>query len=92
MVDLLGKAITLRSCDGPEATIIDGQAVARGIVCAGQSEAQVVIEGFTITNGIGVNCDMDGDGDCSPWETNGGGLHVFNATPVIRMRVAVIMW
>ena len=84
VVDLLGKSITLRSCDGPEATLIDGQGVARGIVCAGQSEGQAVIEGFTVINGIGVQCDMDGDGDCSPWETNGGGLHVFNATPVIR--------
>ena len=33
VVDLLGKAITLRSSDGPEVTIIDGEGLRRGIAC-----------------------------------------------------------
>ena len=33
VVDLLGKAITLRSSDGPGVTIIDGEGLRRGIAC-----------------------------------------------------------
>ncbi len=49
--DLLGKAITLRSTEGPSRTIIDGNANGSVITCQSGEGMNTVIEGFTITNG-----------------------------------------
>ncbi|MDG2422950.1 MAG: dockerin type I domain-containing protein [Phycisphaerales bacterium] len=84
VVDLLGKAITLRSCEGPEATIIDGQSMVRGIVCAGETATGTLVEGFSIINGIGISSDIDGNGQCEPWETSGGGLIIYQSGPTIQ--------
>lgn len=42
--------ITIRSVDGPNATIIDGQGISQCFYLAGNS----IVEGFTITNGYSV--------------------------------------
>jgi predicted outer membrane repeat protein len=79
VVNMLGKAVTLRSSDPTvsdvvAATIIDGEGVRRGIVSINSSADTVVIEGFTITNGYSVEFDYDGNGDIDYWEDDGGGL------------------
>ena len=79
VVNMLGKAVTLRSSDPSDpdvvtATIIDGENTRRGIVSINSSADTVVIEGFTITNGYSVEFDYDGNGDIDYWEDDGGGL------------------
>ena len=51
VIDLMGKAITLRAIEGPESTIIDGEGVRRVILCSSLESPSTVIEGFTIRNG-----------------------------------------
>ena len=60
VVNMLGKAVTLRSLypnnpDVVAATIIDGEGVRRGIVCDSDETSKTIIEGFTITNGYAKN-------------------------------------
>ncbi len=51
-IDFLGKAITLRSSDGPSVTIIDGSGSHGSIVqCVSGEGPDTVLEGFTITGG-----------------------------------------
>lgn len=74
-IDLLGKAITLTSVDGPESTTIDGDMAgpvltisAAPIGLAPGDGDTVVIEGFTITGGQAEN---------------GGGISVTSAAALI---------
>ncbi len=59
-IDFLGKAITLKSTDGPEVTTIDGSFLTRGrdfgsVVSFTSGEGpDSVLDGFTITGGIGT--------------------------------------
>ena len=59
LIDFLGKAITLRSSDGPELTIIDAGPVAdpgtgKPVVrCDSGEGPDTVLKGFTITGGTG---------------------------------------
>jgi hypothetical protein len=69
-VDFGGKAITLRSADGPEVTIIDAHGVATVVVCVNGEGPDTVLQGFTITGGdspIGL----------------GGGMYNYNASPTV---------
>jgi len=50
-INLLGKAITLRSTDGPSATTIDGNGDGSVITCTDGEGPDTVIEGFTVTHG-----------------------------------------
>ncbi|MGY6631933.1 MAG: choice-of-anchor Q domain-containing protein [Wenzhouxiangella sp.] len=62
-LDFLGKAISLVSVDGAEATLIDGSGPANGYVVrieAGQPGAS--LQGFTITGGFGSNMTGPGGG------------------------------
>ncbi|MBN1841900.1 MAG: right-handed parallel beta-helix repeat-containing protein [Deltaproteobacteria bacterium] len=97
-LDFLGKAITVRSVNGPQVTTIDGNARASVVIFANQEGAGSRLEGFTITNGkapdgAGIHCDsyasptitnclITGNGN---WETNhGGGISCYNyAMPII---------
>lgn len=49
-INLLGKAITLRSAAGPEKTIIKGQGNATAVTCDSGEGPDTVIEGFTVRN------------------------------------------
>ena len=76
-----GKAITLQSESGAEATIIDGGACTRGedycsvVEFFGGTEA-AVLDGFTIRNGIGQVCPgLSG--------STGGGIFCYEASPTI---------
>ena len=53
-INFLRKAITLRSSDGPDVTIIDAQQTGTVVTCDGGEGPGTVMEGFTITGGIGT--------------------------------------
>lgn len=70
LINFNGKAITLRSSDGPVVTTINGNAVGTVVTCRSGEGPSTVLEGFTILNG----------------RTNGqgGGLHIQSAHPTVR--------
>jgi parallel beta-helix repeat protein len=73
-IDFLGKAITVKSDEGPEATVIDGNEAGSVVVFNKSETADSVLEGFTITNGTGF-------GDY--WPYYGGGIYC-RASPTIK--------
>ena len=84
VVDMQGKAITLRSTGGAAVTIIDGEGARRGIACFSGETADTAIEGFTITGGRSIGFDYNGDGDIDWWEDDGGGIFCYyNSSPTI---------
>ncbi len=50
-INFLGKAITLRSSGGPDATIIDGNGALHVVQCVSGESQDTVLDGFTITGG-----------------------------------------
>lgn len=60
-VDLLDKAIALKSEDGPGATRIDGQQAGSVVTLTDNSDPFTSLEGFTLTNGTNLR---------------GGGVHI----------------
>ena len=75
VVDMLGKAVTLRSSDPSDpdvaaTTIIDGEGVRRGIYCGNGETSKTSIEGFTITGGYINN-------------NRGGGMYSYNSNPAL---------
>ena len=93
-IDFLGKAIAIRSSDGPLVTVIDGSQANGSVVKSINGEgADTIIEGFTITGG---NASDIGGGmlniDSSPTVIDmiftgnsagdrGGGMYNRNASP-----------
>ncbi len=69
-LDLLGKAITVRSLNGPENCIIDCEGLSPGFTITSGEGRDSVVRGFTIRNG-----DDGGEG--------GGGLHIVDSSPTI---------
>ena len=63
-INLLGKAIMLRSSDGPAVTIIDARQTRTVVTCNSGERADTVLEGFTVTGGTGTNVEIPpGSGD-----------------------------
>ena len=95
VVDLLGKALTLRSSVGPDVTFINGEGKRRGIDCVSGEGEGTLIKGFTITacrgtyggglyrKGSGVpsltNCTFS---DNTAGEA-GGGMYNFKGSPTL---------
>jgi hypothetical protein len=50
-IDFLGKAVTLRSSDGPEVTTIDAQENGTVVTCHSGEGPKTVLDGLTITGG-----------------------------------------
>ncbi len=67
-LDLMGKAIVLKSENGPEKCIIVGQGASRGFYFRNKEGAQTVVSGFTIRNG---------------YAPLGGGIYCVGASPTI---------
>jgi len=67
-LDFQGKAITVRSADGPEICIIDCEGAGRGFNFHSGETADAVVDGFTIVNGLA-------------WD--GGGIHCNQSSPTI---------
>lgn len=84
LIDFIGKAITLRSTDGPEVTIIDASSVAitlRGKTVVRFDSGEVansIIQGFTIKGGTG---DITLFGDKT---SRGGGVFVSFSNPTMK--------
>ena len=88
VVNMLGKAVTLRSSDpsNPDvvaATIIDGEGARRGIACFNEETNKTLIKGLTITNGFGVEFDYNGSGDIDWSEGGGGGMYNYLSSPTL---------
>lgn len=75
-LDFHGVSVTLRSVDGPEATVLDGSGGKTSVVRFVSGETRhAVLEGFTITGGSGT---WAGDGYL------GGGIVVEQSSPTLR--------
>ncbi len=53
-INFLGKAITLRSSDGPEVTTIDAEGMGTVVTCESGEVQDTVLDGFTVTGGTGT--------------------------------------
>ncbi len=97
-IDFLGKAITLRSSDGPAVTTINGSGTGSVVQCINGEGPGTVLKGFTITGG---NANIGGGmlnvgtsptvNDCI-FELNhaadrGGGMYNRSGTPIITATV-----
>jgi hypothetical protein len=73
-INFNGKAVTLKSTDGAESTVIDGNQSGPVVRFVNGEGLDSLIDGFTITNGKGV-------GGWPLWE--GGGVDIYKAAPKI---------
>ena len=73
-IDFLGKAITVRSAEGPELTILDGGDKNTTVTFWSGEGTDSVLDGFTITNGNGKYFSSI---------YHGGGIHCEGASPTI---------
>ena len=98
VVNMLGKAITLRASGAPEETIIDGEGARHVVYCANSEGADTVIEGFTITGGYGgygcgiycdyssptiTGCTITGNTASDAGYGKGGGIYCYSSSPTI---------
>lgn len=76
VIDFLGKAITVRSLEGPESTVINGRLASDSVVSFSSGEsANSVLEGFEL---------REGTGSTDIFWAYGGGVFVWNAAATIR--------
>ena len=68
-INLLGKAVMLRSTNGPEVTTIDANDSGTVVKCTSDEGADTVLDGFTITHGNAVS--------------GGGGMLNINNSPTV---------
>jgi hypothetical protein len=78
-----GKNITVKSIEGAKKTIIDGNKQDSVVQFINQETAQAVLDGFTITKGIGTKVVPQPSGVSG--RTFGGGIWVYNnSSPTLR--------
>ena len=98
-IDFLGKAITLRSENGPENCIIDCNGTwteyHRGFDFHSGEDANSIVDGFTITNGYaydggGIKCCYSSSpiiSNCiimrNSFNNNGGGIYCRDSSPML---------
>lgn len=75
-IDLLGKAITVRSSGGSGVTTIDAGGAFHAVTCNTGEGPDTVIDGFSIING-----NADGG---FPDDVNGGGMFISAASPTVK--------
>ena len=76
VIDMLGKAIIVRSSDGSSVTFIDGENERRGVLCQGGENASTILDGFTIRNCAASWYDWNENGTIDFWEFFGGGMWI----------------
>ncbi len=97
-INMLGKAITLRSVDGAATTIIDGSDGGTVVTCGSGEGSDTVLRGFTMTGGRAVDgggMNISGSGptvvDCifqgnratdSP-DSRGAGMYIHQGSPLV---------
>ena len=72
-IDFKGKAVTLTSEKGPEATVIDAAGLDSVVLCMSGEGRDTVLDGFTLTHG-----NMAG---------HGGGVYCYKTSPTIRNNI-----
>jgi predicted outer membrane repeat protein len=86
-IDFEGKAVTVRSSEGPEKTIIDGQERGTVVTFSQDEDDDSVLDGFTIVNGsvpwVPNDTEEDDTDEGDPLE-HGGGIEIISAAPVIQ--------
>jgi hypothetical protein len=97
-INFEGKAVVVRSSNGPKETVIDGGKVGTCVTFNSGESTRAVLSGFTIRNGV-APVGIDGGGIniifSSPTVTNnvithntscaqGGGLYIVGGTPLIK--------
>ena len=80
-IDFKGKAVTVRSALGPEATLIDGEHEGTVVKFVSGETVDSRLEGFTISNGRGTPLFFQGDQE--PYQYVGGGIYCYHASPTI---------
>ena len=78
-IDFSGKLITVQSADGPETTIIDGNASGSVVVFQSGEDNTAVLDGFGVTNGTGNVIT-----EIHETYTLGGGILAYNSSPTIQ--------
>lgn len=78
-IDFLGKAITVKSANGPQNCIIDCQDSGRGFYFHNDEGPDSVLDGLTITNGSGQCFGSLGCGS-----RRGGGIYIDSCSPTIQ--------
>lgn len=82
-INFLGKAITVRSSNGPELSTINANGTGSVVKCIANEGRDTVIEGFTLTGGSGTDCPQ-----CDPPQGGkyvaGGGMYVEGASPTVQ--------
>lgn len=78
-INLLGKAIELRSELGSVVTVIDGKSLGSSVItCVSGESADTVIDGFTIRGGTGTFLDPPFEG------FSGGGMLNIDSSPAVQ--------
>ena len=81
-IELLGKAIVVKSINGPDYTIIDAEGTDedrhRGFYIHSSEDAATIIEGLTITGGFAR------PGNTVYADPSGGGIYCYHVSPTIR--------
>jgi len=75
-IDFAGKAVTVRSEEGPEVTTIDGSQAGSVVVFRNGEGSDSILAGFTITNGTGTLKPSFG-------RYYGGGILCYQSSPLI---------
>jgi len=78
-ISFLGKAITLRSSEGPDVSIIDARGAGTVVVCVSGEGSGTVLDGFTITGGTGTPFEADP----GYFILVGGGMYNFGSSPTV---------
>ncbi|MHC4946105.1 MAG: right-handed parallel beta-helix repeat-containing protein, partial [Planctomycetota bacterium] len=76
-IDFKGKAVTVKSEQGPDATAIDGSWAGTVVSFCTEEGFDTVLEGFTLTNGSGSVVNTD------PPELGGGGVLCIESSPTL---------
>jgi hypothetical protein len=78
-IDFKGKAITVRSENGPENCVVDCDGTSTGFYFHNFEGSNSVLDGFTITGGSGRFV-------CGPYgcSRQGGGIFCYNSSPIIK--------
>ena len=85
-LDYAGKAITVRSENGPDTCVIDCENDSRGFHFHSGETADSIVEGFTVTNGDhGILCveSSPAIGDCTITGNAGAGISCWGGDPTI---------
>ncbi len=78
-IDYLGKAITVRSANGPENCIIDMEEEGRAFVFRSDEGPDSVLQGLTLLNGDAIDAEQQP----VAWATVGGAIWIDNAAPTV---------